>query len=164
MNIFKSGGSFGLKKLSSAMALTLGAGVLGVVFSADAVKIYPSLKLPSFAPPLWVFAPVWAVLVILMGLSLYRILMLAKNLPELKSARSAFNIQLFFILFWSMLFFSFSLRIAALLDILILLIYIILTMIKFHRFDRPAAYLLAPYLMCVAYAAVLNFCIVLLND
>lgn len=164
MNIFKVNGTFSLKKLTAALALTIGAGILSAIFSTNAGEIYAGLNLPAFAPPSWVFAPVWTILFILMGISFYRILFYDKSLPEVKSARSTFYIQLVFNILWSVLFFTFSLRIAAFLDILILLFYIILTIIKFSKIDKPAAWLLIPYVLWVAYAAVLNLGIILLNN
>jgi benzodiazapine receptor len=164
MNIFKVNGLLSLKKLAAALVLTLGASVLGAVFSVNAGEIYACLNLPAYAPPTFLFEPVWIVLFILMGLSFYRILLSDKCLPDIKRARSLFFTQLVFNLLWSILFFGFSLRIAAFLDILILLFYIIMTIIKFYKLDRPAAWLLLPYALWVVYAAILNLSIVLLND
>ena len=164
MNIFKVNGLFSLKKCAAALALTLGTGLLGVVFSTDAGKVYRSLRLPSFAPPAALFAPVWAVLFILMGLSLYRILMADRTLPEVKGARYSFFLSLVFTLLWSVLFFGFSLRIAAFLDSLILLFYLVMTIIRFFRLDKAAAWLLVPYALWVVFAAALNLGIVLLNN
>jgi benzodiazapine receptor len=164
VNILKVDGKFSLKKFVAAMTLTLGNGALGAIFSTHAGEIYATLNLPAFAPPSWLFAPVWTILYILMGISFYRILFQDKSLLEVKNARSTFLIQLVFNLLWSILFFGLSLRIAAFLDILILLFYIIMTIIKFYKLDKPAAWLLVPYVVWVAYAAALNLSIVLLNN
>jgi tryptophan-rich sensory protein len=164
MNILAVNGRSSVKKFGAAMLLTLGAGALGALISANAGEIYGCLNLPAFAPPEWVFMPVWIILYILMGFSLYRLMLLDKTLPEVKNARTTFYTQLVFNLLWSLLFFGFSLRIAAFLDILILLSYIVLTMIKAGKLDRGSALLLLPYALWVAYAAVLNLGILLLNN
>lgn len=164
MNLLKVDGRSSTKKLLASMFLMLVVAVLGAVFSLNASEIYTSLNLPSFAPPAWVFMPAWIILYGLMGLSFYRILMLDKNNPDVKSARSAFYIQLVFNVLWSILFFGMSLHIAAFIDILILLFYIVLTIVRFYKVDKTAAYLLIPYLLWVAFATVLNLAVVLLND
>lgn len=149
-------------KLFIALAITLGAGIIAGLFSMNAAQVYSTLILPSFSPPSWLFAPVWIILYILMGLALYRILML----PDQNEARLPilyFSIHLLFNLLWPLLFFTFGLRLAALADILILFFYVMLTIVKFYRVDKLAGLLLVPYALWVAFAALLNLWIVLLN-
>lgn len=152
-----------IAKLVGSLGLTLGAGIVAGLFSMNAKEIFSSLQLPSFAPPAWVFMPVWIILYILMGISFFLILRKGKETPGVKSALFYFVLQLIFNVLWSVLFFTLNLRAAALVDIVILLIYIAITTYKFSKIDKTAAVLMIPYLVWVAFAAVLNFAIVMLN-
>lgn len=163
MNILKVEGRFNLKKLAASLLLALGAGFLGGLFSMSARTVYASLNLPAFSPPMWLFAPVWIVLYLLMALAFYRILLYGKDAEGAKSARSAYYTQLIFNVLWSLLFFGFSLRVAAFVDSLILLFYSILCIIRFRKLDKPAALLMLPNAIWVLYAAILNLAIVILN-
>ena len=152
-----------IAKLFGALAVTAAAAVIAGLFSMNAKEVYGTLKMPAFAPPAALFAPVWIVLYLLMGISLFLVIRHGLKTPGVKSAVSYFILQLFFNVLWSLLFFTLGLRVAALADILILFFYILITIFKFHRIDKTAAYLLIPYLVWVAYASVLNLAIVVLN-
>lgn len=154
---------FGIKKFAASLALTLGAGLIAGFFSMNAKTIYDSLELPAFAPPSWVFAPVWIILYILIGIALFLILRKGAGTPGVNGAFSYFILQLAFNVLWSVLFFTLNLRVAALVDIVILLIYIAITTFKFYKIDKTAAFLMLPYLLWVIYAVALNFMIVMLN-
>lgn len=115
---------------------------------------YFALHKPSFNPPNWVFAPVWTTLYIMIGISggiiwHYR-----------QQMRSAFNFYLFQLLFnfaWSFLFFGAHLIGAALIDMVLLVIFIFLTITASIRKHKVAAWLLVPYLAWVLFALTLNF-------
>jgi len=164
-----------------------GAGIAGSFFTAPAIPIwYVSLQKPDFSPPNWVFAPVWTVLFLLMGISLY--LVWAKNwkieAPENKSAEKAWNpvstklwsgswkeenavaifiLQLVLNILWSVIFFGLKLPGPAFFEILMLWFAILYTIVNFFRISKLAAYLLIPYIVWVSFAAVLNFSIAALN-
>jgi benzodiazapine receptor len=162
MNIFKVNGSFSISKLFGSLLLTFGAGAIGGFFSVNAPMIYQCLILPPFSPPAWVFGPVWMLLYLIISIAFYRIWMNGTN-EYVKNAMFYFIIQLIFNVLWSLLFFGFSLWLAAVLDILILIVYIIITAIKFYKIDKISAYLMLPYLAWVMFATALNVSIVLLN-
>lgn len=153
----------GIVKFVLSLALTLGAGAIAGLFSMNAKTVYSSLKLPAFAPPSWVFMPVWIILYFLMGVAFFLVIRKGADTPGVKSARSYFIIQLIFNVLWSVLFFTFGLRVAALVNIIILLIYIVITTYKFYKIDKTAGILMLPYLIWVMFATVLNLAIVLLN-
>lgn len=163
MNIFKIDGQFRLKNLLLSLLLTLGTGALGALFAIDAVRIYDRLILPAFAPPAWLFTPVWTLLFLLMGLALYRARLSGKDHETVRSATQTFVIQLIFNLLWSVLFFTFSFHAAALADILILLFYQILATVQFFRIDKTAGWLMIPADLWVLFAALLNLAIVTFN-
>lgn len=163
MNIFKVNGAFSARKLITSLLVTFIAALIGGLFAMHAGDIYTCLLMPSFAPPAWLFGPVWIVLYFLMGLSFYRIRMYGPETPGIKGARQYYYLQLLFNILWSVLFFGFSMRFAAFADLLILLFYIIMTTIRFFKIDKTAGWLMVPYLLWTIFAGVLNLAIVLLN-
>lgn len=151
-------------KLLAAILLCQLAGVVGSVFIVPAMATwYAGLHKPYFAPPDWVFSPTWIILYALMGISLYLILE-SSNKPKLhKPALYAFGAQLFMNAAWSFLFFGLHSPLAGLIGIVILWPLILLTMLFFNRINKPAAYLLAPYIIWVSIAAGLNLSVWMLN-
>jgi tryptophan-rich sensory protein len=124
---------------------------------------YSTLNKPSFNPPNWIFAPVWTVLYILMGVAAG--LVWAKGFYHIwvKTALYYFGFQLLFNALWSIVFFGFQEPFWALLVILVLIVLILSTMRWFKIVSKPAAFLLLPYLLWVCFAMVLNYNIWVLN-
>ena len=120
------------------------------------------LKKPSFNPPNWVFAPVWILLFVLIGLSFYFVWI--KNFEKhVKTALLVYLIQLFLNLMWPLLFFGLQSPLMALIEIFILWLVIFANIIVFHRISKKAGFLLIPYLLWVAFAMILNLNIFILN-
>ena len=124
---------------------------------------YLTLNKPFFNPPSWIFAPVWTLLYIMMGVAAG--LVWAKGFYHIwvKTALYHFGFQLLFNALWSIVFFGFKNPFWALLVILTLLILILFTIKWFKIVSRPAAYLLIPYFLWVCFATVLNYKIWELN-
>jgi len=124
---------------------------------------YTTLNKPNFNPPNWIFAPVWSILYVLMGIAAG--LVWAKGFYHIwvKTALYYFGFQLLFNALWSIVFFGFQEPFWALMVILVLLILILLTIKWFKIVSRPAAYLLLPYLLWVSFAMILNYKIWELN-
>lgn len=124
---------------------------------------YLELNKPSFNPPNWIFAPVWTVLYIMMGVAAG--IVWAKGFYHIwvKTALYHFGIQLLFNALWSIIFFGFKNPFGALLIILALLVLLIFTIKWFKVVSRTAAYLLIPYLLWVCFATALNYKIWELN-
>ncbi|MBE7558385.1 tryptophan-rich sensory protein [bacterium] len=132
------------------------AGAVGAVASVDAASFYAELSRPSWAPPAWVFGPVWSMLYALMGVSAW----LVWRAPGSKSvALGLFMAQLAVNALWSWLFFAWRHGALATAGVLILLALIVATMSAFRRSSRLAAALLAPYFLWVSFAAVLTWTI-----
>ncbi|MCK0191062.1 TspO/MBR family protein [Arenibacter sp. F20364] len=124
---------------------------------------YLELNKPSFNPPNWIFAPVWTLLYILMGVAAG--IVWAKGFYHIwvKTALYHFGIQLLFNALWSIIFFGFKNPFGALLVILNLLVLLIFTIKWFKVVSQTAALLLIPYLLWVCFATALNYKIWELN-
>ncbi len=124
---------------------------------------YPTLNKPSFNPPNWIFAPVWTLLYILMGIAAGWVWGKGFHHLWVKTALYHFGFQLLFNASWSIVFFGFKNPLAALFIIVILLVLILLTIKWFRVVSKKAALLLIPYLLWVLFATFLNFKIWQLN-
>jgi len=147
------------KLIVSIVACLLVGFIAGIWTASSISSWYNSLNKPSFNPPNWLFGPVWTMLYILMGISLY----LVWNSNGSKTAIMFFVIQLVLNFLWSFMFFSLKNPLVAFVDIIILLVMIILTTIQFYPVSRTATGLMIPYILWVSFASVLNFSIYWLN-
>ena len=151
-------------KLVLSIIICLGAGFIGSIFTTPAIPTwYATLKRPPFAPPNWLFAPVWTTLFVLMGISAFLVWRRGLNDPQVKIALGIFIVQLILNALWSVMFFGLRSPLAGLIDIAILWIAILLTILNFFKISTAAGLLLIPYILWVSFAAVLNFSIWRLN-
>ena len=150
-------------KLIASIIICQLAGIIGAIFTTPSISgWYAGLNKPFFKPPNWLFGPVWTLLYLLMGLSLY----LVWNQKEgvgIKTALIFFAIQLGLNTLWPIIFFGMRLPSVAFIEITILLLFVVLTIIKFFPISKVSAYLLIPYLLWVSFASVLSFYIARLN-
>lgn len=138
-------------------------GGVGSFFTVDSVRTWlPTLVQPSWMPPNWLFGPVWTILYALMGLAVAWIWRKRKN-KKARLALGIYEVQLFFNLIWSIIFFGSHSPFWALMDVIVLWGLIILMMLKFYALDKKAGWILLPYLAWVTFATVLNFAIWRLN-
>jgi tryptophan-rich sensory protein len=124
---------------------------------------YPTLNKPSFNPPNYLFAPIWTVLYVLMGVSAGWVWSKGFYHKWVKTGLYFFGFQLLLNASWSIAFFGFKAPFIALLIIVALLLMILLTIRWFMVVSKLAAYLLVPYLLWVCFATVLNYAIWTLN-
>jgi len=151
-------------KLVVSVLICQGAGVVGSLFTSPAISgWYATIQKPSFNPPNWIFAPVWTLLFLLMGIALYLVWSSGKESKKKRTAILIFAVQLILNIFWSILFFGLQSPLYAFIEIIIFWLAILLTIITFYKISKPAAYLLLLYLLWVSFAAVLNFSILILN-
>lgn len=138
------------------VGLCLAVGSVGGWVTADSVKEwYPTLRKPSFNPPNWVFAPVWTVLNIMMGVAAWRVWCEARG-DRARGPLALFALQLALNLGWSVTFFGLRAIGPAVVVVVALEAAILATMLAFRRIDGLAAALLIPYALWVAFAMVLN--------
>lgn len=139
-------------------------GVIGGFFTASSIPLwYDSLIKPSFNPPNWIFGPVWTILYITIGISLYLVWTNKAKSKKKTKFYWAFWIQLILNFFWSILFFGNQNIFGALIEIIFLWMAILATIIFAYKISKPSAYLLIPYWLWVSFATVLNFAIWILN-
>ena len=120
---------------------------------------YSEITLPSFNPPSWVFAPIWLTLYFLMSLAIWKIWINTFDNKLLK----IYFVHIFFNSTWTVVFFGFHEIGLALLNLIIILIFIIILMRKYFIKDKISFFLMTPYLIWSSYALVLNGAIFLLN-
>lgn len=151
-------------KLIISLLLPLAVGWAGGIFTQNSIEDgwYGSLNQPSFNPPDEIFGPVWTVLYILMGISLYTVW---SQVPGRKreNALGVFCLQLLLNFLWSLFFFYFKDIEIALLDIIALWIAIAIMIIAFARVKPWAGWINLPYLLWVSFATALNISYYLLN-
>jgi benzodiazapine receptor len=140
---------------ASALATTTVAGV-GSAASIRAKEDYATLRQPSWAPPGWVFGPVWTVLYTMMTLAAW-LVWRAEPREAGRPALRAYAAQLGLNALWSPLFFGLGKRGAALVDSGLLWGAIVATIRLFARRSPVAAALLAPYLAWATFATALNW-------
>lgn len=146
--------------LASSIVICLSAGFLGSFFTISAIDgWYETLEKPFFNPPSWIFSPVWTLLYIMMGISLY----LLWTHKGSKDAKIIFFIQLTLNALWSPLFFGVKNLGLAFIEIVLLWTAILLTIITSYRVNKTASLLLIPYILWVSFAMILNFSIMILN-
>ncbi|TXN38129.1 tryptophan-rich sensory protein [Flagellimonas hymeniacidonis] len=147
-----------------AVAVCLLIGFLSSFATQSSVNDwYITLNKPSFNPPNTIFAPVWTVLYILMGVSAGIVWSKGFHHIWVKTALYHFGFQLLFNALWSIVFFGLKNPLWALVVILVLLTLIILTIKWFKVVSKLAALLLIPYLLWVCFASILNYQIWMLN-
>lgn len=147
------------------VAICLVVGYLSSITTQSSINTwYPTLIKPIFNPPNWLFAPVWTLLFIMMGIAAGMIWNHLENQKELvKKALLFFTVQLLLNALWSYLFFGLNNVLLALIEIVLLWLIIYETFYIFKKIDKKAAYLFIPYLIWVGFAAVLNGSIYYLN-
>ncbi len=136
------------------IVLCFGASAIGAFFPPD--EWYATLVRPGYAPPNWVFGPVWTVLYFTMAVSGW-LVWTSRRGPSKAAALTAYAVQLFLNSIWSVLFFGMHRPDFALLDISLLWLAIVCTITLFRRHSTAAALLLLPYLAWVSFAALLNY-------
>lgn len=148
--------------LAGWLVVTFVAAAIGAAASVNANEFYSQLVQPAWAPPAWVFGPVWSVLYLAMGIAAWLVWRTA-GFGSARKALTLFLVQLALNSLWSWLFFGWHQGALAFANILLLWILIAATLIAFYRAQALAGWLLIPYLLWVSFATVLNFAVWQLN-
>ncbi|AXT52432.1 tryptophan-rich sensory protein [Aquimarina sp. BL5] len=153
-----------LLRIGIAVLLCVLIGFLSSIATQTSISTwYVALEKPTFTPPNWLFAPVWTILYILMGIAAGIVWSKGFYHKWVKTALYHFGFQLLLNAAWSIFFFGMRNPLIALVDIIALFILLLFTIKWFKVVNSTAAYLLIPYLIWVAFATALNFSIWQLN-
>ncbi len=137
--------------------------VVGSLATGTSTQSYLAMQQPSWAPPPWLFGPVWTVLYVIIAFAGWRFWLTAGPINRARPEMSIYAIGLALNGLWTPLFFALEQPVAALVDILVLDLAIVAMMIAFARRDRLAGWVLLPYLAWTLFATALNGAIVVLN-
>ena len=120
---------------------------------------YSILVKPSFNPPDWVFGPVWTILYILMAIAIWNVWIKSKNINLVY----LYFIHLFFNTTWSVVFFGFNQIELALINLIVLILFIVILFRKYKVISKLSAYLMIPYFLWCCFAFLLNLNLMMLN-
>jgi tryptophan-rich sensory protein len=152
-----------LPRLAISIIIPLAVGVVSSFFTRNSIPTwYSTLAKPALNPPNWIFFPVWTLLYVMMGVSLYFVWRKGFN-NETKTAIYVFSAQLLLNFLWTFLFFGLKSILLAFAEIIVLWIMILVTILRFYKISKGAAYLLIPYIIWVSFASYLNLAIFLVN-
>ena len=140
------------------LVASLATGVVGALATRRAREFYAGLVKPAWAPPGWLFGPVWTALYLLMAVAAWLVWRRA-GWGGATGALALFVAQLICNALWSWCFFAWRRGALAFANVVLLLALIVATMVAFGRVDMLAAVLLAPYLAWVTFASALTYAI-----
>ena len=144
------------------LAASFAAGGIGAIASVSAGAFYGQLSQPSWAPPAWLFGPVWSVLYVLIGVAAW-LVWRKHGFGRASNALWLFGAQLLANALWTWLFFVWHFGALALFEIIVLWLLIAATVLAFWRLERLAALMLLPYFAWVSFASALTLALWRLN-
>ena len=151
-------------KIVLVVLVCVSIGYLSGMVTRDSITTwYPTLVKPIFNPPNWIFAPVWTLLYIMMGIAAGLVWTSNAEQKTIQKTLGLFAIQFGLNALWSYLFFGLQNPLLALIEIIVLLLLIFDTYSEFKKIDKIAGMLLIPYLAWVSFATILNASIWWLN-
>lgn len=133
--------------------------VVGGFAAAGSGQEYAALEQPAWAPPSWLFSPVWTVLYVTVAVAGW----LVWRRTGVSAPLVPYAVQLVLNAAWTPLFFGAGAYGAAAGEIVLLWVAIGVTVLAFGRVHTGAAWLLVPYWAWTTYAAALNVAIWSLN-
>ena len=120
---------------------------------------YSSLNKSFLTPPDWIFAPVWSALYLLMAIAAWHVWVYKKD----KNLIYIYLIHLFFNTTWSIAFFVYQSISVALINLIIIIVFIIYLISRYKDISNLSFYLMIPYLLWSCYALILNLTLLILN-
>lgn len=148
--------------LLSWFGVTFAAAALGAVASIQAKDFYGQLVRPTWAPPAWLFGPVWTALYALMAVAAW-LVWRRGGFGAGRTALVAFLVQLALNSLWTWVFFRFRMGAASFVEIVVLWGTVLWTLVAFLRLRPLAGILLLPYFAWTSFATVLTWTVWRLN-
>jgi len=129
----------------------------------NAYNWYSTLIRPTWAPPSWLFGPVWSVLYVLIAISFGKVfIMLAqRQIPFMVALPFILNLVFNFV--FTPIQFGLRNNLIAAVDILLVLVTLIWAMFAIFPFARWITYINIPYVVWVSFATILQLTITYLN-
>ena len=140
------------------IAITAAAAAAGSIAAANSREFYASLQRPAWAPPGWVFGPVWSVLYLLMAVAAWMVWQ-ARNFVGARVALVLFLVQLALNALWTWFFFAWQQGGLAFVDVILVWVVVAMTLNMFWRVRPLAGALLVPYLAWVSFATALTYAV-----
>ncbi|MGC4040529.1 MAG: TspO/MBR family protein [Flavobacterium sp.] len=137
--------------------------VSGMVTEKSVQTWFLTLEKPFFNPPNWIFAPVWTLLYIMMGIAAGLVWTSNADDKLVKKGLGFFAIQFALNMLWSYIFFGLRNPFLALIEIVLLWLMVWETFIVFRKVSKTAGHLMIPYIAWVSFATLLNASIWYLN-
>ncbi len=124
---------------------------------------YSQLIKPSWAPPSYLFGPVWTFLYVLIAISFGKVFYMAyqKTIPFMVAL--PFILNLIFNFIFTPIQFTLKNNLLAAVDITLVLVTLIWAMIAIYPYAKWITYIQIPYLLWVSFATTLQFTITWLN-
>jgi len=152
-------------KLIIAIIIPVAVGAVSGFFTSSEIPgWYQTINKPTWNPPSWLFGPVWTTLYVMMGIALFLVWKSDASQSVKKTAIILFAAQLVLNFFWSFIFFNQHQIGWAVVEIITMWIFILLTIFAFAPISKIAAWLLVPYISWVSFATILNYTIWKLNS
>jgi tryptophan-rich sensory protein len=146
------------KTLILSFFIVYATALAGSIFTSPGVKSfwYQTVR-PSITPPDLVFPIVWNILFFMIFVSLYLSLTNSRNKHVQSKIEIVFGINLVLNFLWSVLYFGLRNPLLAFIDLILLAFSIASIIFIVRKINRKAAWLLAPYLIWVCFAGILNY-------
>lgn len=145
-----------LKQLVPAILLPLAVGAAASFLTKEGMALFALMPKPPLSPPGWLFAPVWTVLYILMGLASALVYCSPASLPRRERALTVYAMSLVANFVWPLLFFGLEMYALAFFWLLLLGALAAVAALLFRYIDKGAGLLMLPYLVWLGFAAYLN--------
>lgn len=145
--------------LAGFLAAVAAAALIGTLAVTGTAGEYATLDRPAWAPPSWLFGPVWTVLYAMIAVAGW----LVWRRVGADRVLVPYVAQLVLNAAWTPIFFGAGRYGWALVDIVAMWLAIGVTVHSFRRVHPTAAWLLVPYWLWVTFATALNAAIVVMN-
>lgn len=147
-----------VRKLIKNIALPVVMGLAAAVLNQDGMEAFKSVNQPVLTPPSWVFYTVWTILYVLMGISFYIISTAESKVKawEVSWAQPLYYGQLIVNFLWSFFFFDRQWYLFSFVWLVLLWLLVYAMIKEFWKINKTAAYINIPYLVWLAFAALLN--------